>query len=129
METIHDKIRNYEAEKEQLTVFGDLDMFDTLQQIYENYYVEDISNLAKALNINVNIDEDTDDIFQAVIDLEHEIDLKLAKYYKSIDEELSLMMDLLRESDLPDTMPNEVTKILDLEDYRFGINQKLDKIR
>ena len=38
------------------------------------------------------------------------------------------MMDLLKESDLPDTMPNEVAKILDLEDYRFGINQKLDKI-
>ena len=95
---------------------------------YEDYYVENISNLARALNINVHINSNTDDIFQAVIDLEHEIDLELEKYYKSIDEELSLMMDLLKESDLPDTMPNEVAKILDLEDYRFGINQKLDKI-
>lgn len=129
LNTIHKAIQNYEKEKIMLDFYAEEDRFECIDDIYNTYYIDDLKLLAEAFSIDLS-DIDWNDIgFNDVVDIERLINKEVDKYYKSIDDELELISDIIRESDLPETMPNEIKKYLDLEQLRFGIDVKLNQIQ
>lgn len=129
LNTIHKAIQNYEKEKIILDFYGEEERYECIDDIYNTYYIDDLKVLAEAFDIDLG-DIDWNDIgFNDVADIERLIDKEVDKYYKSIDDELELISDIIRESDLPETIPNEIEKYLDLEQLRFSVDVRLNQIQ
>ena len=129
LNTIHKAIQNYEKEKIMLDLYAEEDRYECIDDIYNTYYIDDLKLLAEAFSIDLS-DIDWNDIgFNDVVDIERLINKEVDKYYKSIDDELKLISDIIRESDLPETMPNEIEKYLDLEQLRFSVDTRLNQIQ
>lgn len=129
LKTIHKAIQNYEKEKIILDFYGEEERYECIDDIYNTYYIDDLKVLVEAFNINLD-DIDWNNIgFNDVADIEQLIDKEVDKYYKSIDDELALISDIIKESDLPETIPNKIEKYLDLEELRFGVDVKLNQIQ
>ena len=129
LNTIHKAIQNYEKEKIILDFYGEEERYECIDDIYNTYYIDDLKVLAEAFCIDLG-DIDWNNVgFNDVADIERLIDKEVDKYYKSIDDELELISDIIRESDLPETIPNEIEKYLDLEQLRFGVDVRLNQIQ
>ena len=129
LNTIHKAIQNYEKEKIMLDLYAEEDRYECIDDIYNTYYIDDLKLLTKAFGIDLG-DIDWNDIgFNDVANIERLINKEVDKYYKSIDDELELINNIIRESDLPETIPNEIKKYLDLEQLRFSIDVRLNQIQ
>ena len=129
LNTIHTVIQNYEKEKIILNSYAEEDRYECIDDIYNAYYIDDLKLLAEAFSIDLG-DIDWNDIgFNDVVDIERLINKEVDKYYKSIDDELKLINDIIRGSDLTETMPNEIEKYLNLEQLRFGVDVRLNQIQ
>lgn len=129
LNTIHKAIQNYEKEKIMLDLYAEEDRYECIDDIYNTYYIDDLKLLTKAFGIDLG-DIDWNDIgFNDVANIERLINKEVDKYYKSIDDELELINNIIRESDLPETIPNEIKKYLDLEQLRFSVDVKLNQIQ
>ena len=129
IKTIHEAIINYEMEKIVLNSYAEEDRYTCIDDIYNTYYIDDLIILAKAFNIDLNQINWEDNSFHIVADLEKLINIEVEKYYQSIDDELALIREIIKDSDLPESMPNKINQYLDLEDFRFNVNKKLDKLK
>ena len=129
IKTIHEAIINYEMEKIVLNSYAEEDRYTCIDDIYNTYYIDDLIILAKAFNIDLNQINWEDNSFHIVADLERLINIEVEKYYQSIDDELALIREIIKDSDLPESMPNKINQYLDLEDFRFNVNKKLDKLK
>lgn len=129
LNTIHKAIQNYEKEKIMLDLYAEEDRYECIDDIYNTYYIDDLKLLTKAFGIDLG-DIDWNDIgFNDVANIERLINKEVDKYYKSIDDELELINNIIRESDLPETIPNEIKKYLDLEQLRFSVDVRLNQIQ
>ena len=129
LNTIHKAIQNYEKEKIMLDLYAEEDRYECIDDIYNTYYIDDLKLLTKAFGIDLG-DIDWNDIgFNDVVNIERLINKEVDKYYKSIDDELELINNIIRESDLTETMPNEIKKYLDLEQLRFSVDVRLNQIQ
>ena len=129
LNTIHEAIQNYEKEKIMLDLYAEEDRYECIDDIYNTYYIDDLKLLTKAFGIDLG-DIDWNDIgFNDVANIERLINKEVDKYYKSIDDELELINNIIRESDLPETIPNEIKKYLDLEQLRFSVDVRLNQIQ
>ena len=129
LNTIHKAIQNYEKEKIMLDLYAEEDRYECIDDIYNTYYIDDLKLLTKAFGIDLG-DIDWNDIgFNDVVNIEQLINKEVDKYYKSIDDELELINNIIRESDLPETIPNEIKKYLDLEQLRFSVDVRLNQIQ
>ena len=129
IKTIHEAIINYEMEKIVLNSYAEEDRYTCIDDIYNTYYIDDLIILAKAFDIGLNQINWEDNSFHIVADLERLINIEVEKYYQSIDDELALIREIIKDSDLSESMPNEINQYLDLEDFRFNVNKKLDKLK
>lgn len=129
IKTIHEAIINYEMEKIVLNSYAEEDRYTCIDDIYNTYYIDDLIILAKAFDIGLNQINWEDNSFHIVADLERLINIEVEKYYQSIDDELALIREIIKDSDLPESMPNKINQYLDLEDFRFNVNKKLDKLK
>ena len=129
LNTIHKAIQNYEKEKIMLDLYAEEDRYECINDIYNTYYIDDLKLLTKAFGIDLG-DIDWNDIgFNDVANIERLINKEVDKYYKSIDDELELINNIIRESDLSETIPNEIKKYLDLEQLRFSVDVRLNQIQ
>ena len=129
LNTIHKAIQNYEKEKIMLDLYAEEDRYECIDDIYNTYYIDDLKLLTKAFGIDLG-DIDWNDIgFNDVANIERLINKEVDKYYKSIDDELELINNIIRESDLSETIPNEIKKYLDLEQLRFSVDVRLNQIQ
>ena len=129
LNTIHKAIQNYEKEKIMLDLYAEEDRYECIDDIYNTYYIDDLKLLTKAFGIDLG-DIDWNDIgFNDVANIERLINKEVDKYYKSIDDELELISNIIRESDLPETIPNEIKKYLDLAQLRFSVDVRLNQIQ
>lgn len=129
IKTIHEAIINYEMEKIVLNSYAEEDRYTCIDDIYNTYYIDDLIILAKAFNIDLNQINWEDSSFHIVAGLEKLINIEVEKYYQSIDDELALIREIIKDSDLTKSMTNEINQYLDLEDFRFNVNKKLDKLK
>ena len=112
-----------------LDLYAEEDRYECIDDIYNTYYIDDLKLLTKAFGIDLG-DIDWNDIgFNDVANIERLINKEVDKYYKSIDDELELINNIIRESDLPETIPNEIKKYLDLEQLRFSVDVRLNQIQ